>query len=87
MNRHLTNLCQSPYGVGVGEVVNVPQSIDVARPFGDIPAEFGLVEAEEAGVESILSQGVTCGAVLQDSVDHGILLAISGLAYPFLSLK
>ena len=50
-------------------------------------AEVVLLVAQGARVESALPQGSASGAVLQDRLDHFILYAISGIAYPSLSLK
>ena len=83
----LANLCQCPDGVGVGEVINVSQSIDVTWSVSDPPAELGLVVAVEVRVETVLPQGVTGDAVLLDRLNHSLLHAVSGLMYPYLPLK
>ena len=82
-----TNLCLCPDGVGVVEVVNVSQSVDVTWSVSDPPAELGLGVAVEMRVQTVLPQGIACHAVLLDRLDHSLLHAFSGLMCPYLPLK
>ena len=83
----LANLCLCHDGVGVAEVINVSQSVDVTLSVSNPPAELGLVVAVEVRVETVLPQGIAGDAVLLDRLNHGLLHAVSGLMYPYLPLK
>ena len=83
----MSNLSFSSLGVGVSEVINVLQSIDVIRSAGNPSAEIGLAVAQRARIESVLPQGIAGGPTLENCLYHGILFASAGPANPSLSLK